>query len=304
MYSPYATPRATRAVLEAFGLATKKRLGQNFLVNDQVIGHICDLAELDGSSSIVLEVGPGIGTLTAALLPRCKALCAIEADPELSQVYASTLALYTKRFALVQADALKVTPAMIAQALSSLEGVVQNTLPTIFVANLPYQIAATVLLKFFQQIPQLSRAVVMVQAEVADRITAVPGTKAYGAYTAKLSLYGTTTGRFEVGPGNFFPPPHVNSAVVRIDRAMAAHPKTQVPLTQHELQQVAQVIDAAFAQRRKTLRNSLASSGFAKEAIDKACEACGTNAGSRAETLSTTDFISLAFALAHSKPRA
>ena len=301
MYSPLATPSATRAVLEEFGLATKKRLGQNFLVNDHVIGHICELAELDASSSIVLEVGPGIGTLTAALLPRAQAVCSIEADPELPQVYASTLAKHQERFALVQGDALKIEPTMLAEALVPILGNQANALsimPNIFVANLPYQVAATVLLKFFQQIPTLARAVVMVQAEVADRIAAIPGTKAYGAYTAKLSLYGAVTGRFEVGPSNFFPPPHVTSAVVRIDRVPALHPGTQAPLTQKELEQVAQVIDGAFAQRRKTLRNSLSSSGFLKDDIDAACAACGINPAARAETLSTTDFIAFAFALA------
>ena len=297
MYSPLATPTATRAVLEEFGLATKKHLGQNFLVNDHVIGHICELAELDSASSIVLEVGPGIGTLTAALLPRARAVCSIEADPELPQVYASTLAQDSDKFALVQADALKVTPTMIAQALAPVVQSGEDTLPTIFVANLPYQVAATVLLKFFQQIPSLSRAVVMVQTEVADRIAAVPSTKAYGAYTAKLSLYGTVSGRFEVGPGNFFPPPHVNSSVIRIDCVTAVHQATQEPLDKQELAQVAQVIDGAFAQRRKTLRNSLSSSGFSKDVIDAACKECDINPAARAETLTTAHFISLTFAL-------
>ncbi|WP_028263892.1 16S rRNA (adenine(1518)-N(6)/adenine(1519)-N(6))-dimethyltransferase RsmA [Atopobium fossor] len=301
MYSPLATPTATRTALEEFGLATKKRLGQNFLVSDHVIGHICELAKLDASSSVVLEVGPGIGTLTAALLPRARAVCSIEADPELPQVYASTLAQDGDKFALVQADALKVTPSMIAEALAPVVGSGADSLPNIFVANLPYQVAATVLLKFFQQIPTLSRAVVMVQAEVADRIAAAPNTKAYGAYTAKLALYGAVSGRFEVGPGNFFPPPHVNSSVVRIDRTTAIHPTTQESLRKSELEQVTQVIDGAFAQRRKTLRNSLSSSGFSKSVIDAACEACEINPAARAETLTVAHFISLAFALKQSE---
>ena len=132
---------------------------------------------------------------------------------------------------------------------------------------------------------------------MADRIAAVPSTKAYGAYTAKLALYGTVTDRFEVGPGNFFPPPHVNSAVVRIDRSLACNPATHTPLNEPEIMQVIKVIDGAFAQRRKTLRNSLSSSGFSKDSVDYACKLCDISPTVRAETLTTTDFISLAFAL-------
>ena len=109
-YSRLANPRETRAVLEDFGLATKHRLGQNFLVNDEVIGRIVNLAELDGND-VVLEVGPGIGTLTVAMLSACRAVCSIEADRELEQVLAQTCATDGEKFALVMGDALRVTPA-------------------------------------------------------------------------------------------------------------------------------------------------------------------------------------------------
>ena len=274
MHSWLANQSATRDVLDGFGLSTKHRLGQNFLVDDTVIGRILDLAELD-PSDVVLEVGPGIGTLTVAMLPHAGAVCAVEADRQLEPVLAETCAQVSERLNLVMGDALRVIP----------DGLPLE--PGKFVSNLPYQVAATLILKVFSEVPSVRRAVVMVQAEVADRICAAPGSKTYGAYTAKLALLGRVTGRFEVGPGSFNPPPHVNSAVVRIDRAPLEGVPSSTPA----------VIDAAFAQRRKTIRNSMASSGYEKAVLDAAFAACGIAPSVRAETLSPGDFVRLAAAL-------
>ena len=296
-YSRLANPRETRAVLEGFGLATKHRLGQNFLVNDEVIGKIVNLAEL-GQEDVVLEVGPGIGTLTVAMLAACRAVCSIEADRELEQVLAQTCAADGEKFALVMGDALRVTPERVACALAGLaRGDEALPQPNKFVANLPYQVAATLILKFFQDFGSLERACVMVQAEVADRICAGPGSKTYGAYTAKLALLARPTGRFEVGPGNFMPPPHVDSAVVRLDRTPMADPLTSEPLSAERAARVAEVIDAAFAQRRKTIRNSMGANGFEKDALDAAFAACDIAPTARAETLSPEDFVRLEGAL-------
>ena len=298
-YSRLANPRETRAVLEGFGLATKHRLGQNFLVNDEVIGRIVNLAELDGDD-VVLEVGPGIGTLTVAMLSACRAVCSIEADRELERVLAQTCATDGEKFALVMGDALRVTPAQVDDALAGLtkgQSLCQPCLPNKFVANLPYQVAATLILKFFQDFGSLERACVMVQAEVADRICARPGNKTYGAYTAKLALLARPTGRFEVGPGNFMPPPHVDSAVVRLDRTPMADPVSGEPLSAERAARVAEVIDTAFAQRRKTIRNSMGASGFEKDALDAAFAACDIAPTARAETLSPEDFVRLEGAL-------
>lgn len=296
-YSRLANPRETRAVLEDFGLATKHRLGQNFLVNDEVIGRIVNLAELDGND-VVLEVGPGIGTLTVAMLSACRAVCSIEADRELEQVLAQTCATDGEKFALVMGDALRVTPEQVSAALAGLARDVEApSQPNKFVANLPYQVAATLILKFFQDFGSLERACVMVQAEVADRICAGPGSKTYGAYTAKLALLARPTGRFEVGPGNFMPPPHVDSAVVRLDRTPMADPLTSEPLSAERAARVAEVIDAAFAQRRKTIRNSMGANGFEKDALDAAFAACDIAPTARAETLSPEDFVRLEGAL-------
>ena len=280
--SPLANPGATRALLETYGLATKHRLGQNFLIDNHVIEKIMDLAALDGSERVV-EVGPGIGTLTLALLQDAARVVSIEADGELEPVL-RTHALEHDNFAYIMGDALRVAPERIAEACGGA--------PEILVANLPYNVAATIILQFFQTMPGLRSAVVMVQKEVADRIAAHPGTKTYGGYTAKLGLYAGVTGRFEVPPRCFMPAPHVDSAVVRLDRH-------EVPLASEasDVDRICEVIDAAFAQRRKTIRNSMSASGFDKAALDAAFNACGIAPTARAETLGVEDFVRLAACL-------
>ena len=279
--SPLASPGATRALLEAYGLATKHSLGQNFLVNDHVIEKIMGLAEL-APDERVLEVGPGIGTLTLALLSEAGRVVSVEMDRELEPVLSAHAAAHPN-FSYIMGDALRVPAEKIAEAAGGE--------PTALVSNLPYNVAATIILAFMQGMPGLRRAVVMVQAEVADRICAAPGNRTYGAYTAKLALLGRVTGRFEVGPGNFMPPPHVNSAVVRIDRAPMVAPELVEP--------VSAVIDAAFAQRRKTIRNSMSATGYDRGELDAAFAACGISPTCRAETLAPEDFVRLYEALSH-----
>ena len=286
--SALANPGATRALLEAYGLATKHSLGQNFLVSNEVVEKILALAEL-GREDRVLEVGPGIGTLTLALLAEAGQVTAIEADRSLEPVLRAHAAAHPS-LSFIMGDALRVTPEEVRAAAGGE--------PTALVSNLPYNVAATVILRFLQQMGSLRRLVVMVQAEVADRICASPGSRTYGAYTAKLALLGRVTGRFEVGPGCFMPPPHVNSAVVRIDRTPAGEAADAAwPRTPAEVAAVSAVIDAAFAQRRKTIRNSMSASGFDKGALDAAFSACGIAPTCRAETLSPADFVRLAAAL-------
>ena len=218
------------------------------------------------------------------MLARVRAVCSVEADRELESVLAETCADHSEKFFLTMGDALRVGP----QNLQA-DGVLPP--PNKFVSNLPYQVAATLILRNFEEFPSLESATVMVQAEVADRICALPGSKIYGAYTAKLALWARPAGRFEVGPGNFMPPPHVDSAVVRLDRGGVPLPEG---LSRAE---VAAAIDAAFAQRRKTIRNSMSSNGFDKEALDEAFAATGIAPSARAETLAPSDFVRLAAAL-------
>ncbi len=279
-HSPLASPTATIAVLARHGLQTKKALGQHFLVDDNVIGRILDLAALSGTET-VLEVGPGIGTLTIALCGEAGSVVAVERDPELERPLAETTA-DCPRFALVHADAVTVTADEIAEPFGP---------PVALVANLPYQVAATVVLRFFQMLPTLEQATVMVQAEVADRMAAVPGTKDYGAYSVKLQLLAEPTGRFNVPPGCFLPPPRVDSAVIRLERRAAEHPPEL-------LERASRVAEAAFAQRRKTIRNSLkAALGVDGAMIDQALAETGVDGSLRAETLPPAVFVSLAQAL-------
>jgi len=198
--SPLASPSATIAVLERHGLYTKKSLGQHFLIDDNTVRRTLELARLDGTET-VLEVGPGIGTLTVALCDVASAVVAVERDDALLSALAETTAACPS-FALVHADALAVSADDLSRPFGA---------PDALVANLPYQVAATVVLRFFERLPSLRQATVMVQAEVADRMAAVPGTKAYGGYTVKLRLLAKPAGRFAVAPGCFLPPPRVDS---------------------------------------------------------------------------------------------
>lgn len=278
--SPLATPSATLAVLKRHGLATKKSLGQHFLVDDNVVGRILTLADL-ASDDVVLEVGPGIGTLTVALCAASGAVVAVERDADLLPVLDETTS-ECPRLAVVRADALHVTAEELAAPFGP---------PSAFVANLPYQVAATVVLRFFEELPSLRSATVMVQAEVADRMAAEPGSKDYGAYTVKLRLLARPAGRFRVPPGVFLPPPRVDSAVLRLERA----PRPEAP---ELLALAAEVASAGFAQRRKTLRNSLLAAGrWGREQVDLALDTAGIEGGRRAETLSVEEFIRLASAM-------
>lgn len=275
--SPLATPSATIAVLERHGLYTKKSLGQHFLIDDHVIERILTLAALRGDET-VLEVGPGIGTLTVALCDAAGAVVAVERDPDLPRVLADTTR-GCERFALVEADAVTVG----AEALSAPFGP-----PRALVANLPYGVAATVVLRYFELLPSLEHATIMVQSEVADRMAATPGGKEYGSYTVKLRLHARPAGRFGVPRGCFLPPPRVDSAVLRLERQSLV---ADVQL----MTDAARVADAAFAQRRKTVRNSLRNTlGISAEAIDEALALAHIDGGVRAETLEPEAFIELA----------
>lgn len=291
--SPLASPAATRDVLEAHGLATKHALGQNFLVNDRILQKIIDLAEVT-SADTVLEVGPGIGTLSIALLKHAGSVIAIERDADLPAVLAETLAPWRDGFSLIEKDALDVVAADLPAE------------PNKLVSNLPYAVAATVVLDYLQSFASIQSATVMVQKEVSDRMSAKPGTKDYGAYTLKLSLYAQPAGRFPVGPNNFFPPPRVDSAVIRLDRIRPCD-ANGAPLTPEQIADACLWADAAFTNRRKTILNScktyFASRGAQGAAIATALPAILERAGidprRRGETLTTEDLIRLALTASH-----
>jgi 16S rRNA (adenine1518-N6/adenine1519-N6)-dimethyltransferase len=192
---------------------------------------------------VVVEVGPGIGTLTVALLQKAKHVISIEMDTDLPPVLAETCAPWQDRFTLIGNDALAVGP----DDMPIVDG--QRLVPVKLISNLPYAVAATIILDYFQRYESLESCTVMVQAEVADRMSAQPGTRNYGAYTVKLALYANYAGRFQVSEGNFFPPPRVKSAVIRMDRR---HDGLDPKL----VEAACLMADAAFATRRKTIANS------------------------------------------------
>ena len=285
-----ASPSATRAVLERHGLATKKALGQNFLVNDSVIARICELSEVCADDA-VLEVGPGIGTLTVALLARAGRVLSVERDTDLPAVLAETCADFDN-FTLLSKDALTLSQADLDEAFG--EAAAQGEAPNKFIANLPYAVAATLVLDFFQRFSSLQCATVMVQSEVADRMMAKMGTKDYGAYTVKLNLIAKPTGRFQVGPGNFFPPPRVTSAVIRLDR------RDDLGITAEEAAVASLMADAAFATRRKTIANSMKTFFSGRKGCDGVVEklpaileGAGIDARRRGESLTLEEFIGL-----------
>jgi 16S rRNA (adenine1518-N6/adenine1519-N6)-dimethyltransferase len=286
-HSSLASPSATIEVLKRHGLATKKSLGQHFLIDDNVVGRILELAALSGDET-VLEVGPGLGTLTVALCASAGAVVAVERDAQLLPVLARTTA-DCPQLAVVRADAVTVQPAALAAAYGP---------PTALVANLPYGVAATVVLRFFQELPSLSSATVMVQSEVADRMAAVPGNKQYGSYTVKLRLLAAPAGRFTVPRTCFLPPPRVDSAVLRLERRPLASDPTL-------LSRASLLADAAFAQRRKTVRNSLRSTLDCDSArLDAALSQADIDGSLRAEMLAPERFLALAAALPDTPPAA
>ena len=297
--SPYATPSATREVLERHGLYTKYALGQNFLVNDDVVCKIVELADLCDDDSI-LEVGPGIGTLTSALLQTAGHVTSVEMDHDLPDVLRDTLAPWLDSFTLLEMDALDLREEHLAKALpdsgQDTAGTAGAALPNKLVSNLPYAVAATIVLDYLQRFEFLQSATVMVQKEVADRMMAKPGTKTYGAYTVKLALCARPAGRFSVAPGNFFPPPHVESAVIRLDRSVVRDGEGR-PLTPAELKAACVMADAAFATRRKTIANSCKTyfSGNADTLaiLPQLLDQAGIDPRRRGETLSLDEFVRL-----------
>lgn len=305
--STLASLKATRDILDRFELSAKYALGQNFLVNDDVIKKILSLAQIE-PDDLVLEVGPGIGTLTLGLLARGASVVAIERDTDLPQVLAHTTRDYKDHFVLIQGDALTTSWEDVHSALNRLEPHDAPS-PLKFVANLPYGVAATVILQYFESM-SLDSATVMVQKEVADRIAAVPGTKNYGAYTVKLRLYTQVVDKFLVKPSNFYPQPHVDSTVIRLNRRVLRAPDGS-PVSADLLRASAMMADAAFASRRKTLANSCKTFFSGRKYNDKDVasqlahifEVVSVDPKRRGETLSLEEFVQLGAALLEACPQ-
>lgn len=271
--------REIRELAARLDIRPTKKLGQNFVIDPNTVQRIVRAADLSADAR-VLEVGPGLGSLTLALLQQCASVIAVEIDETLAAALPATVMRHqpdrAERLTVVRADAMTV-----------------RALPhdvDALVANLPYNVAVPVLLHLLEAFPSLQSALVMVQKEVAERLAAVPGSRVYGVPSAKARWYGTVEYAGDVSPRVFWPEPNVDSGLVRIRRSAP-------PVTTASREQVFRVIDAAFAQRRKVLRGALASLAGSPAVAAQALQASGIEPTARGEQLGIEDFARLAQAL-------
>jgi 16S rRNA (adenine1518-N6/adenine1519-N6)-dimethyltransferase len=274
-------PAAVREIAGRLGVRPAKRLGQNFVIDPGTVRRIVTLAGLSAQDR-VLEVGPGLGSLTLGLLAAAGRVIAVEVDPDLAAELPRTVAArapgLAARLDVVTADAAKV---------ASLPG----EPPSALVANLPYNVAVPVVLHLLATFGSLARGLVMVQAEVADRMTAPPGSRVYGVPSVKLAWFAAARRAGPVPRSVFWPVPNVDSGLVAFTR----HPPPAAGASRAD---TFAVIDAAFSQRRKTLRAALARwAGTAADA-ERILRAAGVDPGARGEMLTVADFARLAAARA------
>jgi 16S rRNA (adenine1518-N6/adenine1519-N6)-dimethyltransferase len=270
-------PAQIRALATRLGTRPTKTLGQNFVIDANTVRRIVRAAEVT-ADDVVVEVGPGLGSLTLALLPVAKAVIAVEIDAVLADALPETVAehapSYADRLTVVTADAMRLDH-------------LPPPTPTALVANLPYNVAVPVLLHLLDLLPSLTHGLVMVQAEVADRLAAGPGSKVYGVPSVKAAWYADVRKVGAVGRNVFWPAPNVDSGLVALRRR--AEPETRATRAE-----VFAVVDAAFAQRRKTLRAALRGWAGSADAAERALRASGIDPQMRGEVLAVTDFARLA----------
>lgn len=274
-------PAEVRRLAAALGIRPTKQRGQNFVIDPNTVRRIVRAAEV-GPDDVVVEVGPGLGSLTLALLPEVARVVAIEIDPVLAGALPGTVGERAPELAgrleMVTADALTVT---------SLPG----PAPTAVVANLPYNVAVPVLLHLLATFPSVRRVLVMVQAEVAERLAAAPGSRSYGVPSVKARWYCEVRRAGSIGRSVFWPAPNVDSGLV----ALVRRPP---PASTATRDQVFAVVDAAFAQRRKMLRSALAGLAGSPAAAEQALRAAEVDPRARGESLSVEQYARIAESLA------
>jgi 16S rRNA (adenine1518-N6/adenine1519-N6)-dimethyltransferase len=280
-------PTDVRRLVAALGLRPTKTLGQNFVTDANTVRRIVKAAELR-ADDVVIEVGPGLGSLTLALLPAVARVVAVEIDPTLAVSVASTVAsrlpAFANRLQVITADAL---------TLSELP----SPAPTALVANLPYNVSVPVLLHLLETLPSLRTGLVMVQAEVADRLVAGPGSRTYGAPSVKAAWWASLRRAGSVPRTVFWPVPNVDSSLVAFTRR-------EPPVTSASRLEVFAVIDAAFAQRRKTLRAALAGWAGSPASAEVALRRADIDPRTRGEQLDVVGFARIAEAAVPNRPAA
>ncbi|RZQ63641.1 16S rRNA (adenine(1518)-N(6)/adenine(1519)-N(6))-dimethyltransferase RsmA [Amycolatopsis suaedae] len=270
-------PAEIRALAAELAVRPTKKLGQNFVHDPNTVRRIVDLAGV-GAGDVVLEVGPGLGSLTLGLLAAGASVSAVEIDPVLATRLPATVREHAPavadRLAVYPADALRLRAADLAER------------PTALVANLPYNVAVPVVLHLLAELPSLERALVMVQTEVADRMAAGPGSRTYGVPSVKLAWYGRARKVAAVPRSVFWPVPNVDSALVSFSR--------QPVESTVDREVVFALVDAAFAQRRKTLRAALAGWAGSAERSGQVLAAAGVDPRTRGEQLTVADYVRIA----------
>jgi 16S rRNA (adenine1518-N6/adenine1519-N6)-dimethyltransferase len=269
------SPADIRRLAADLDVRPTKKLGQNFVHDPNTVRRIVTAAGLT-ADDVVLEVGPGLGSLTLALLPACRRVVAVEIDPVLARQLPDTVAAkapdLADRLTVVRHDALKATAAQLGQ-------------PTALVANLPYNVSVPVVLHLLAELPTMTRALVMVQSEVADRMVAPPGSRTYGVPSVKIAWYAAARKVATVPRSVFWPVPNVDSALVLLTRRDEPDGDRSAVFT---------AVDAAFAQRRKTLRAALASWAGSAARAEAILTEAAISPSERGEQLTVRDFARLA----------
>jgi 16S rRNA (adenine1518-N6/adenine1519-N6)-dimethyltransferase len=266
-------PAEIRELAARLGVAPTKKLGQNFLHDPNTIRRIVAAAGLR-PDDVALEVGPGLGSLTLGLVGAVRHVHAVEIDPKLAAALPETVT--AAHLTVHPADALRITADRFDPA------------PTMLVANLPYNVAVPVVLNLLAELPTLRGGLVMVQKEVADRLVAGPGSKVYGVPSVKLAWYAEARSAGKVPPAVFWPVPNVDSGLVAFTR--------RPPAADVDRRSVFAVVDAAFAQRRKTLRAALAGWAGSADSAEKVLVKAGISPQARGESLTVEQFAAIAAA--------
>ena len=275
-------PKNTIEVIQKYDFDFQKKFGQNFLIDERVLEKIISAAEVN-KDDFVLEIGPGIGTMTQYLAENAREVMAVEIDKNLIPILSDTLSAYDN-VSILNADILKVDIAKIVEEKNGGK-------PVKVVANLPYYITTPIIMGLFESHVPIDSITVMVQKEVADRMQSGPGTKDYGALSLAVQYYAEPYVVANVPPNCFIPRPNVGSAVIRLTRYQEPPVQVKDPKLMFKL------IRASFNQRRKTLQNGLNNSpeiSFSKEEITKAIESLGVSPSVRGEALSLEQFAQLA----------
>ena len=265
-----------RELAKQLDVTPTKKLGQNFVIDPNTVLRIANEAHLT-KDDVVLEVGPGLGSLTLAMLDKVSKVIAVEVDPRLSAQLPQTISKFApnvaNRLIVINQDAMQIKDLPKA--------------PTKLVANLPYNISVPVVLHLLQQFPTITEVLVMVQLEVAQRMAANPGSKIYGVPSVKIAWYGKCELAGNVGRNVFWPSPNVDSGLVRITRSNERNDESL-------RQRLFQIVDGAFGQRRKTLRSSLSNFLGSSAKVDQVLAKAGVDSSLRGEQLDLEQFLKIA----------